>query len=171
MIRLFIVVFALALLSVYDLSDGPLAYSVQAQIFGVPSGRAITSVGVCNEHVPVAAVLRNEGAGWYAINDGTHTPLNVSSVETTMQGITVRFSGKGRMIRTFIVSPDEALSRSGILGGASVGLDKAYIELSRVGVFGPRHVSPMAISTDTYPWSNLWIFGMVDIECPEKAAS
>jgi hypothetical protein len=103
----------------------------------------------------VAAVLRNDGDGWYAIDDDTHTPLNVRSVGTTDGVITVSFSFEAGRIQTFIATPDEALARSSHFIGSSVGVDEAEISLARDG----RSVNPKGSSTAQHPWSNIWIYG------------
>jgi hypothetical protein len=103
----------------------------------------------------VAAVLRNDGDGWYAIDDDTHSPLNVRSVETTDGAIAVVFSFKAGHIQTFIATPDEALARSSYFIGSSVGVDRANIGLAN----GGRTLNPKGSSTAQHPWSNIWIYG------------
>ena len=46
----------------------------------------------CQDGGVVAGVLRNDGDGWYAIDDQTHTPINISFVESDARGIVVGFS-------------------------------------------------------------------------------
>ena len=103
----------------------------------------------------VAAVLRNDGDGWYAIDVESHSPLNVRSVKTTDGAISVVFSFEAGKVQTFIATPDEALARSSHFIGSSVGLTEAKISLARDG----RALNPKGSSTAQHPWSNIWIYG------------
>lgn len=118
------------------------------------------------ETASVAAALRNDGDGWYAIDDEAHSPLNVRSVKTTDHAIIVEFSFKAGAVQAFIATPDEALARSSFFVGASVGLTEAKISLAR----GGKAVSPKASTTARHPWSNIWIYGrFAGATCPEAS--
>lgn len=145
-----------------DRLDTPLAHRL---IAGRAEPVEITTQHLdCRQGGVIAAALRNDGAGWYAIDDGDHTPSNVLSVTTDNNGITVRFH-RVTTILTFSVAPDEAFVMAGIAGGANVGMDRATIILARAGLLGPHRVSPWAVDTKRYPLSNLWIYGLTDGSC------
>lgn len=115
------------------------------------------------ETAEVAAALRNDGDGWYAVNDEAHSPLNVRSVTTTDGAIVVVFSFTGRHVQAFIATPDEALAGRSFFVGSSVGLTEAKISLARVN----RAINPKSISTDQHPWSNIWVYGRFSgASCP-----
>lgn len=150
----------------WDLRDTPLAVSALRKI--TPSAYDSSehkAEGACEPNGIVAAVLRNEGSGWYALADTDHTPSNVASVTTSLSGIAVRFVKPVAKVRTFIVAPDEALAPAGVSAGASVSMQTATITLGRAGVFGVHQVSPLAITTGRYPGSNLWVYGLFDMDC------
>lgn len=87
----------------------------------------------------LAGVIRNDGAGWAVINDGTHRPVNIESV-TSVDGGTggyIRISypqlvGATGKVVSLIAAPDEALGRSGFSMGASVTTTYADISISQL---------------------------------------
>lgn len=154
----------------WDLRDTPLAISAIAKLTGRPIPQSTTETrSLCQGGplVPVAGTLRNDGAGWYALADADHVPMNVKSVTSTLQAVRVAFTFKARQVVTFVATPDEALARVGLFAGASVGLDVADIALARRGITGTFQRSPAAITTQTYPLSNLWFYGLfvADVAC------
>lgn len=161
-----LVLCALFAVVAYDHRDTPTAVTATAKVLGPAHAASPTVVtSTCTPGGIVAAALRNDGAGWYAISDPTHSPLNIASVETGNHAITVSFAATARRIHTFTVVPDETLARAGITAGASVGTSHAEIRLARSGIVGPHAVSPHAVSTSRYPWSNLWVHGVLDLPC------
>ena len=134
-----------------------------------PSAAAPVSTSTCGPRgdgsVEVAAVLRNDGAGWFALEDEAHAPLNVKAVYNDASSITVEFAVAGTKVRSLIVAPDDTLASAGFSVGASVGLTSAKIDLGRSGLFGTHRVSPMWVSTKNYKLSNLWLFGLLDGAC------
>lgn len=82
----------------------------------------------------IMGAIRNDGNGWYAIDDANHTPSFIDSVTTTNQMISVHYNSLGATeSTTFIVVPDETLAKAGFHVGASVGLDASHIMLSQSG--------------------------------------
>lgn len=123
-----------------------------------------TTVG-CTPGGELAAVIRNDGDGWYAIHDETHVPINVRAVVTTSQSVRVVYSFKATVVHTFSVSPDETLALAGISGGASVGLEDAEISIARLGKSGFERANAIEISTIRYWQSNFWISGRFTADC------
>lgn len=154
------VVFIGSALYCYERRDHPLV----AELLSAPAQSSTVPIG-CDNRGIVAAVLRNDGDGWYALQDETHSPINISGVNTTARGIELIFAGKASVIRSITVTPDEALALVGATAGASVGTHSARITLSRTGVFGQHRVSPALVTTERYPFSNLWVLGLVDMDC------
>lgn len=79
----------------------------------------------------VDCVLRNTGAGWFAIDDAAHAPINVASVTNDATSITVNFTFTAKKVGSFIACPDEELIKQDIAMGPSVLTDKAVIYLAR----------------------------------------
>jgi hypothetical protein len=113
----------------------------------------------------VAAVLRNDGDGWHAIEDDGHAPINVRAVESDDRAITVHFAFTAQRIHTFIVSTDETLALAGFLGGASVAMTDATIWVAQLGPSGFVRMPPADIHTKRFPQSNLWIYGRFAADC------
>lgn len=150
--------------AISDYSDSVTAAAVWKRLSGLPITTHEAS-GSCNPSGVIAGAIRNDGEGWRVIHDEDHAPINIASVETTQQAIRVHFAIKGKTIRSFIATPDETLARAGFTIGASVGLRSAELMIGRPGIFGARHVSPALVDLDDYPWSNIWIYGLIDGEC------
>lgn len=82
----------------------------------------------------LSCALRNDGSGWYAIDDANHRPANVDSVSNDTSEITVNYpSMAGLKMVGFNVTSDEILTQNGITAGASVAQTQAKIRLSRTG--------------------------------------
>lgn len=162
---LLLFMFAATAVLAFDRSDSIFGASVAKRLFGLPLVERPTENASCNPSGVIAGTLRNDGQGWYALNDDSHTPINIASVETGLHSIRVRFAINGRNVRTLIASPDETLAAAGFIIGASVGLNDAQISKSRAGLISVHTVSPAVVDTDSYPWSNIWIYGIVDGEC------
>jgi len=117
-----------------------------------------------NGMLQIAGAIRNDGAGWYAINDTDHSPMNIKAVRSNLFSIEIEYPAAAK-VGSLVIASDETLARVGIVAGASVGLSSAQIVLSRVGWFGPHQISPEAVSTKNYPLSNLWVYGVMLGEC------
>ena len=160
MTKLLFLAAAAALLLTIDRWDMP----IFAAAIGFPSSEHETT-SRCQEDGVIALAIRNDGEGWYAINDDDHAPVNVRSVESNSRSITVHFSRPAVSLGAFVVAPDETLALSGFSAGASVAMDSATIVLSRQGFFGVHRVSPSFVTSERYPWSNFWIMGFADFDC------
>jgi hypothetical protein len=147
-----------------DYLDSITAAAVWNRVTGLPIATHVAS-GACNPSGVIAGAIRNDGKGWRVIHDADHAPINITSVETTKRTIRVNFAIEGTTIRSFIATPDETLARSGFTIGASVGLRSADLMIGRPGIFGARHVSPALVDLNDYPWSNIWIYGLIEGEC------
>lgn len=80
----------------------------------------------------VAGVLRNEGAGWYLIDDSGHVPVGVSAVSIVGKSLNLDYSFTGSRVVALIAGPDERVSGWGVTCGASVGQGSGQIHF-----FGP----------------------------------
>lgn len=158
---LIVLLFAL----LYDRADSIHAAAFVKRFTDLPLAERVTTDARCDPSGVIAGTLRNDGDGWFALDDADHTPVNIASVETGLHSIRIRFAIKGRAVRTLIAAPDETLAASGFTSGASVGLNDAEIILGRSGLLGSRKVSPVFVDTSSYPWSNIWIYGVVDGAC------
>lgn len=116
-----------------------------------------------NDQLTIAAVLRNEGQGWFAISDAGHRPLNLKRVETQAGEIAVHFAFEAKKVLSFVVTPDETLAGQGYFAGASVGLNSATIRLSSASVLGTGERSPLGVADRS---ANLWVFGLFEGSCP-----
>lgn len=148
----------------FTISDHP---RVASAYYGNPTYLHETGVSCIKGQVTtqVAAVLRNDGQGWYALNDLDHTPINIKSVESDARSIRVNFSFSAKDVNTFLVTSDETLTLSGISGGASVGAESATIVLSGTKFLGNVRLSPLRVTTERFPLSNLWVFGLFEADC------
>jgi len=112
--------------------------------------------------VQVAAVIRCiDDKGWFAINDGAHTPLNIDKIEVKNGLIVVYYTFRASTIHTFIVTPDETFANAGYFVGSSVGFNKATITVSQIVNGG---VVPVDASTIRSQLGNFWIYGLFSID-------
>lgn len=73
----------------------------------------------------LAGVIRNEGDGWKLIQDATHRPINIDSVETISDssGGSIRINYQSfapNMVGSVIAAPDETFAGAGFTFGTSV---------------------------------------------------
>ena len=122
-----------------------------------------TQIYKCADNkVEVAGVIRSiDENGWFVINDGHHTPLNIDRVEVKQGYIIIYFTFTASTIHSFIVSPDETFARDGFLFGACVYSNWAGITVSRV-IDGK--VVPVDASTIRSNVGNLWIYGFFSVD-------
>jgi hypothetical protein len=147
--------------SIFQMRGLPIVVSALA---GNPTFRHPTEV-ICDPNGVVSGVIRNDGDGWYAIDDEGHTPTNIRLIESDARGIVIHFSFEADDIHTFIVGSDETLNLSGITGGASVAIDNARLTLAGTWTFGSIRKSPLWVNTIRFPLSNFWIYGLFKADC------
>ncbi len=112
--------------------------------------------------VKVAGVIRCiDEKGWFVINDGGHTPVNINRIEVKNGLILVYYTFSASTIHSFIVSPDETFAGAGYFVGASVNRDRASIAVSRI-INGK--VVPVDASTIRSKLGNFWIYGLFSID-------
>lgn len=123
------------------LGQGVLAYDTDNDLLKVGDGSTAGGVavgtgagggGTVLTNLPtgamfVAGILRNTGSGWYAIDDGTHVPINIASITNDTAKITVTLSDSHTKILWAMSAMDETYSGAGVWGGPSVGI--GYIEI------------------------------------------
>lgn len=90
---------------------------------------SISAVGVAEGKTArvVAFVLRNEGSGWYAIDDTGHVPLGLSDISIVNGALNLNYDFNGSRVISFIAAPDERVSSWGVTCGSSVGQNAAQI--------------------------------------------
>lgn len=75
----------------------------------------------------VACVLRNEGAGWYAIDDTGHVPVGLSSLSIVGKALNLTYGFSGTRVISLLAVPDERVASWGVMCGTSVGQNSAQI--------------------------------------------
>jgi hypothetical protein len=103
---------------------------------------ALINQSVLNEQVKgndnthyrmVAGTIRNDGTGWTIVQDGSHIPVNLTSVvidpDNHMQ-LLLNHSPTCTKIGSMVVTPDETLLKGGLLCGGSVGATKTYLQIA-----------------------------------------
>ena len=80
----------------------------------------------------LAGVVYNNGGSWDLLLTGGHDSIGTTSISSSTDSWTVNFSFTATDVYTFVVSPDETLSRAGVLCGASVGLTSARVDLTSI---------------------------------------
>jgi hypothetical protein len=143
---------------------GPLvvAAATALVLVGAGAGAALATGGAGVFHddsgqtvVFYAGAVRPTASGWALVEDSAHTPLNLASVSCSSAGtLVVMLSAPGSKVLGATVETDETLSRADVVAGASVGLDRVVIKLSRAG----KAVS-CSSSVLRSPYANLWISG------------
>lgn len=99
--------------------------------------------------------------GWTYLRTGGHVSVGYTEVECLSNGqLEVRYEPLAAVASAW-VSPDETLTRRGILAGASVGLTYSRILFTRVTDAGPVAVS-CASSTLRGDVANVWL-GLVGV--------
>lgn len=106
-------------------------------------GKAL-SLGITTAGVPaardghsyqfIAGVIRNDGDGWKLIQDATHRPINIDSVETISDSgsgyIRLNYPSFGpNMVATVIAAPDETFASAGFTVGTSVSTTYTDIKI------------------------------------------
>jgi hypothetical protein len=108
----------------------------------------------------VACILRNEGSGWYAIQDVGHEPVNILSVTNDSLAINVTFDFTASKICSFVATPDEYLAEQGYFMGSSVVKDGAVIKLGRQFSLGDYVYYDEATSTFKNAGGNATLTGI-----------
>jgi len=81
----------------------------------------------------VAGTIRNTATTWATINDAAHTPVGVTSVTQTATAVEINYPPATKIV-TFVCGTDETYAMQGLRVGASVGLDKAVLQMSLTDV-------------------------------------
>lgn len=106
-----------------------------------------------DEGIVIAGAIRPDADGnWTLIEDDTHRPRGVESVEVEPNGnLVIHYSDEGSAVVTFVTTPDETFAESGITVGASAGLDRAILTLSE----DPDY-------TNLGGSANVWFYGILE---------
>ena len=116
------------------------------------------SISKFEGQIKVAGAIRCTGnQGWFAISDDVHAPINIDRIEVKNGAIVVYYTFTASRIHTFIVTPDETFSKAGFFTGASVGRDRAVINISKVIDGRVVRIDPSEIESKV---GNFWIYGL-----------
>lgn len=79
----------------------------------------------------ISGPLRNDGAGWFAIDDAGHSPVGIDSVSVNGSGhLVVNYASLGANFVVFASCwPDETLALNGFTAGASVGVAETTLKI------------------------------------------
>ena len=91
------------------------------------------------------------------INDSGHKPIGIESIEEDNNKIIINYDFDASFVHSFTVTPDEEFVISGISSGASVGLSKAYIFLTKIENGKVISINPKTIDNNH---ANLWLYGV-----------
>jgi hypothetical protein len=110
------------------------------------------------DKIEVAGVIRRvEPNSWYVIDDSGHKPIGIRNITEDNDKVTIYYDFNASKVHTFTITPDETFSRLGLRCGASVGLDKATIYISKIEDGNVVSVDPTTISNSG---GNFWIYGL-----------
>jgi hypothetical protein len=116
------------------------------------------SISKFERQIEVAGAIRCTGnQRWFAISDEVHVPINIDRIEVKNGAIVVYYTFTASRIHMFIVTPDETFSRAGFFAGASVGRDRAVINISKVIDGQVVRIDPSEIESKV---GNFWIYGL-----------
>lgn len=99
--------------------------SVGANIAGIKAQYAGKKIKV------VTCILRNTGAGWFAISDSEHSPLNILSVTNDTNDVIITYDFTAKKVLSLVAVPDETFNTEGYSFGASVGKTMSKINIFR----------------------------------------
>lgn len=99
----------------------------------------------------LGGAIRNTGNGWGFISDSNHEPLSLSSVNVNSSGqIVLDYGFTATKVVSLIVCPDETFATKYTVG-ASVGLDKSIIDISRIPItYGGRVIITNNVGNISY---------------------
>lgn len=102
-------------------------FFVMSLVVFLPQSNAISLEN--EDLVFVSGVLRygTESDGWEVIEDDSHTSLNIKSVYSQNNTITLNYSFTAKKVISLIAVPDETFMSRGLSLGTSVGLNEAKI--------------------------------------------
>ena len=117
------------------------------------TGCSASGAGSGGDELVIAGAIRPDADGeWTLIDDDTHNPRGVESVEVEDDGdVVIHYSGAGSAVVTFVTTPDETLAAAGITVGASAGLDRAILTLSETPDYDALGDS-----------ANVWFYGVLE---------
>jgi hypothetical protein len=70
----------------------------------------------------IACGIRNTGTGFKIIDDNEHDPLGISSISNDNDKIVLNYDFTASRVLSLVITPDETMSKNGIIAGGSVGL-------------------------------------------------
>ncbi|MFJ9113030.1 hypothetical protein [Streptomyces sp. NPDC102283] len=118
----------------------------------LPDNRTVV-VGDDGRHYRLlSAVIRNTGDGWGLINDASHQPSGITSVETQSDRLILQHGVGAAKVSSLQVTPDEWWAARGLRCGASVGLTSTSVFLYRDP--SDRISDEVYYSTTTSTWTS-----------------
>lgn len=145
--------FADDLATKWRVHQGVLQHELESQLEGYIGGQAGRPMR------EIAGVVRNEGAGWFFIDDEGHAPLGFSSVSVVGDSLRLTYSELASKVVSVFGGVDETMGSRGLTFGPSVGIDYANFLLfmpfacwvdKNVGLFSFGNIDPwLGSGTDT----------------------
>jgi hypothetical protein len=93
--------------------------------------------------IAVEGTLRNDGAGWYLVEDRHHHTLNLA-VDPGGHSITIRYP-QGTSVLSMVATANSQLSRFRIVVTTSAAADHATLRLTKVTHTGVRHLNASGV--------------------------
>lgn len=112
-----------------------------------------------NEIIVAGAIRCIDDRGWFALDDKTHASINIGDIETTERSIRIYFKFKASKTHTFIIVPDETLSKYGFLVGSKVSPQWADLFISKIENGEIVPVNAASLQSDL---GNFWIYGLFE---------
>ena len=104
---------------------------------------------------------------WWQIG-GQHEKMNIDSFENATSGFQINHDIGVTNVIALTATPDETLSLTGYVSGASVGRDLSFITIRKL----KANTSTGVITTDAVDWTdlnnainggNIWVFGIMEV--------
>lgn len=100
-------------------------------------------------------IRRSSSTTWFVIQDGTHEPVGISSVDCLVDRVRVHYNFTAGKVVSFHATPDEAFTSVDVRCGASVGLGYADIFFYMPST-GSTPIQPGLLSKAS---ANVWLTG------------
>lgn len=102
----------------------------------------------------LSGTIRHASTGWYAINNASHTPTGIGTIDTLPDRVRVWFAFAPSSISSLQATPDESFTAAGVRVGASVGLE--YVDVFFYMGTSQTPVDPRLLTRAN---ANVWLTG------------
>lgn len=127
-------------------------------LFGTVIYNQVNTTSANSEGVKyeIYGTIRNEGKGWYLIQDDRHNSKNIRSVTSDGRRILINHNIGAKKVGTFIVTVDETMASEGYTVGVTGGVGS-----SGIYIYDKNHVAidPMKYKNAS---GNIWIYGILN---------